>query len=288
MYREPRGSIYHPHRDEDIALGTLTVEDYERPTWTFNKLVYVEKEGFSEALKADGWPERHDCALMSSKGFTTRAARDLVDKLAEHNEPVTIFCVHDADAYGTMIYQTFQEETKARGARLVQIVNIGLEPWEAGDLRLEVETVPEGEKRKAVADYVLRRADGDQWAEWLQTHRVELNAMTTPQFIVWLDNKMEAHVGKLIPPPDVLTAELDKRLATKVRAAVTARVLRNAHAEGQITEALAAIARPNAAALQAGIRQLFEDEPEAEWRDHVETRANELSGPEPEEDAEAE
>ena len=88
MYREPRGSIYHPHRAETISLGTLTVEEYERPAWTFNKLVYIEKEGVSEALKADGWPERHDCAVMSSKGFSTRAARDLIDKLAEHDEPV--------------------------------------------------------------------------------------------------------------------------------------------------------------------------------------------------------
>ena len=45
MYREPRGSIYHPHRDETITLGTLMVEDYERPAWTFNKLLYIEKEG---------------------------------------------------------------------------------------------------------------------------------------------------------------------------------------------------------------------------------------------------
>ena len=100
MYREPRGSIYHPHRGETITLGTLMVEDYERPAWTFNKLVYIEKEGFSEALKDARWAERHDCMLMSSKGFSTRAARDLVDKLAEHDEPVTIFCVHDADACG--------------------------------------------------------------------------------------------------------------------------------------------------------------------------------------------
>src|SRR6516164_7809876 len=34
MYREPRGSIHHPHRNEDIPLGTLTVEDYARPIWT--------------------------------------------------------------------------------------------------------------------------------------------------------------------------------------------------------------------------------------------------------------
>ena len=217
MYREPRGSIYHPHRKEDIPLGTLTVEDYERPIWTFNKLVYIEKEGFKEALKDIRWPERHDCAPMSSKGFTTRAARDLVDKLAEHDEPCTIFCVHDADAFGTMIYQTFQEETKARGARKIRIVNLGLEPWGAMDAGLQVEQVEKGDKRKPVADYVLEREDGDEWAEWLQTHRVELNAMTTPQFIEWLDAKMAEHGdGKLIPPSAVIAQEFETRLEANI------------------------------------------------------------------------
>ena len=154
MYREPRGSIYHPHRGETITLGTLMVEEYERPAWTFNKLVYIEKEGFSEALKDVRWAERHDCTLMSSKGFSTRAARDLIDKLAEHDEPVTIFCVHDADASGTMIYQTFQEETKARGARKIKIINLGLEPWEAIAMGLEVEE--RGARRTAQAGRRLR------------------------------------------------------------------------------------------------------------------------------------
>jgi hypothetical protein len=130
MYREPRGSIYHPHIDQTIPLGTLTVEDYERPAWTFNKIVLIEKEGWSEALKEVQWPERHDCMVMSSKGFTTRAARDLVDKLAEHDEPVDVFFVHDGDAHGTEIFETFQQATKARGARLIKVINLGLEPWE--------------------------------------------------------------------------------------------------------------------------------------------------------------
>ena len=286
MYREPRGSIYHPHRDEDIALGTLTVEDYERPVWTFNKLVYIEKEGFSEALKADGWPKRHDCAVMSSKGFSTRAARDLVDKLAEHDEPVDVFCATDADAYGTMIYQTFQEATKARGARKIRIIHIGLHPWDAVAAGLEVETVPLGDKRKAVADYVLERDEefpneapgGTSWEVWLQTSRIELNAMTTPQFIQWLDDKMDAHgAGKLIPPSDVIAAELETQLEGKIRDAITERILREARVEDQIAAALAAIARPDAAELQAGIEDLFEREPEAEWRDHIETTADDLS-----------
>jgi len=134
MYREPRGSICHPHSGEVIMLGTRTVESYERPPWLYNKIIYIEKEGWLGALKAKRWPERYDCTLISSKGFTTRAARDLVDKLAEHDESVTVFCVHDADAFGTMIYQTFQEATKARGARKIRIINLGLEPWEAVEM----------------------------------------------------------------------------------------------------------------------------------------------------------
>lgn len=260
MYREPRGSIYHPHRGETITLGTLMVENYERPAWTFNKVVYIEKEGFSEALKDARWAERHDCMLMSSKGFSTRAARDLVDKLAEHDEPVTIFCVHDADASGTMIYQTFQEETAARGARKIKIVNIGLEPWEAAEMGLEVEDVEAGDRRKAVAQYVLDREDGEDQEEWLQTHRVELNAMTTPQFIEWLDGKM-ADYDKLVPPDEVLRDELDRRIEAKVRAAVTERILREARFEGQVATAIAAIKKPSAAVLAKGIKQLFKQKP---------------------------
>jgi len=270
MYREPRGTIYHPHREETITLGTLMVEDYERPLWTFNKLVYIEKEGFSEALKAERWAERHDCALLSSKGFTTRAARDLVDLLAEHDEPVTIFCAHDADAFGTMIYQTFQEETKARGARKIKIINLGLEPWEAIVMGLEIETVKTGERRKPVADYIAEE-EGD-WAEWLQTNRVELNAMSTPEFIAWLDEKMTAY-GKLIPPADVIEAELNKSIEAKVRAAITARILREAGLDDQVATAIAAIEKPDVGALVDGIRELFETEPDSEWRDHIEAVA---------------
>ena len=252
MYREPRGSITHPHRDETITLGTLMVEEYERPAWNFNKLLYIEKEGAQEALKQDRWLERHDCAVMSSKGFSTRAARDLIDKLVEHDEPVEVFCVHDADASGTMIYQTLQEETKARGARKIEIINLGLEPWEAVEMGLEVETLEEKERTKPVADYVHDH-DGD-WVNWLQTNRVELNAMTTPQLIEWLDAKMAEHGdGKLIPPGEVLEQELADQIERKVRADITERVLREAGIDDQVAAAIAAIKTPGGAALARDI-----------------------------------
>jgi hypothetical protein len=280
MYREPRGSITHPHSGETLALGTLMVEQYERPVWSFNKLLYIEKEGAQEALKQDRWMERHDCAVMSSKGFSTRAARDLIDKLAAHDEPVEVFCAHDADASGTMIYQTLQEATRARGARKIKIVNIGLEPWEAVEMGLEVEDIGAGDTRKAVADYVVERdeEEGEDWAEWLQTHRVELNAMTTPELIEWLDDKMAEHGdGKLIPPDHVLVIELAAETEQRLREQITERILREANLDGQIAAALEAISMPDGDTLKRGIREMFEDEPEADWRAHIKSVAGDLT-----------
>ena len=302
MYREPRGSLTHPHRDETITLGTLMVEKYERPAWCFNKLLYIEKEGAHEALKQNRWLERHDCAVMSSKGFSTRAARDLIDKLVAHDEPVEVFCAIDADAPGSMIYQTLQEATKARGARKIKIVLIGLTPWEALRMGLEVETVEAGKHRKPVADYI-REHDGEgdvdangndisdvDWDEWLQTHRVELNAMTTPQLLAWLDSKMEAYgSGKLIPPGEVLEADLMARVEEKVRTEITERILREAGLDAQVDATVAALDLPDGAELARGITQLFEDQPDAEWRDHVEAVAEERTeGGDSEENEDAE
>ena len=98
--------------------------------------------------------------------------------------------------------------------------------------------------------------------------------MTTPQFIEWLDGKMAAF-SKLIPPPDVLTAELDARIENKVRAAVSERILREARFEGQVATAIAAIKKPSAATLAKGIKQLFKQKADREWRDHIEAIAAE-------------
>ena len=51
-------------------------------------------------------------------------------------------------------------------------------------MRLEVENLEQKDRTKPVAEYINDH-DGD-WADWLQTNRVELNAMTTPQLIEWL------------------------------------------------------------------------------------------------------
>ena len=155
MYRDDRGTLYHPHTGETIPLGTRSVEAYQRPAWTFNKILYCEKEGFFPILIDAQWPERHDFALLTSKGYASRAARDVLDLLGDGDEPLTFYCLHDADGPGTMIYQTLQEGTKARPGRRVEIVNLGLDPAEALDMGLPTEPAERKEgKRVPVADYI--------------------------------------------------------------------------------------------------------------------------------------
>ena len=210
LYRDPRGTLYHPHLGQDIPIGTISVEEYERPKWTFNKIIYCEKEGFFPILKDVKFPERFDCALLSSKGYASRAVKDLFDLLGDTDEEILFFCIHDSDSAGTMIYETLQNETISRHGRRVKIINLGLDPWEALSMGLDVEEF-ESKGRKAVAPYIKER-DYDyleDWEEWLQSNRIELNAMTTPEFIDWLEYKISKYDnGKVIPTKDVLKNQL--------------------------------------------------------------------------------
>jgi hypothetical protein len=177
-----------------------------------------------------------------------------------------------------MIYQTLQEATRARDARKVRIVNLGLEPWEAVAMGLEVETVEETKHLKPVAEYIRERdrgTDSKTWQTWLQTRRIELNAMTTPQLIQWLVQKMADYgSGKLIPPTYVLEQELADLIRSKVRTAITERVLAEAKVDDQVAAAIMAIKTPDGAKLARDIKRLFERQPDREWRDAIQVAAN--------------
>ena len=230
IYRDSRGTIYHPHTGEEIPLGTLNVERYKRPEYTINSVLFCEKEGLFSILRESGWPERNDCALVSSKGFASRAARDVLDLLGDSGEPIYFYSLHDGDNAGGLIHQSLLEETKARKGRRVHIVNLGIEPWEAVEMGLQVETHREdtpGKRLLPVAEYVAAKDDG-YWADWLQTKRVELNAMTSPQFIAWLDSKFEGLQRKLVPSEQVIRRTFNQQSEEAIRQALTAKILKEA------------------------------------------------------------
>ncbi len=268
LYRDARGTLYHPHTGEEIAIGTLSVERYKRPEWTFNKILYSEKEGLFEGLKDARWPERHDCAMVTGKGTASRAIRDVLDLLGDTAEELTFFCIHDADASGTLIYQSLQEQTKARASRRVRIVNLGLEPEEGLAMGLEVEHVKEHDSRLGVAAYVE-----PEWADWLQHNRIELNAMTTPQLIEWLDRKMSEQDGaKLVPPVEVLREKLGNAVEKQIRQKLTAQVLEEAGIDEMVEDEVERRADAIQAAsdkIDTDTREALRAAPAQWWADYV-------------------
>ena len=274
MYRDDRGILYHPHTGETIHLGTRSVEAYQRPAWTFNKIAYAEKEGYFPILIDAQWPERHDCALLTSKGYASRAARDVLDLLGDGDEPLTFYCLHDADGPGTMIYQTLQDGTRARPGRRVEIVNLGLDPAEALDMGLPAENIENKSRRSIpVAGYVA-----PEWRQWLQGHRVELNAMDTPTFLEWLDGKIPP--AKLIPPPAVVVDRLRAETRAVIRGRLIDEAMLHARIDERTTEALDGL-QPELqraqAALTGAIEKTLAADPALPWTSPVATAAAKLA-----------
>lgn len=287
MYRDPRGTLYHPHTGESIPVGTISVEQYRRPEWKFNKILYIEKEGLFEVLKQVRFPERFDCALLSSKGFASRAVRDVIDLIGDTGEAIQFFCIHDSDGPGTMIYQALQEGTIARAARRVEIINLGLDPWEARSMALQVERFDARKQRVPVARYVKRHEsdggrdmDGDAWDDWLQTSRVELNAMTSPQFVAWLEGKMKRYNnGKVVPPESVLRETLRTRTHSIVRARLAADILK-AHGFDQRVDAEMGRLTPaiDDFDVHEQVSNGLTERPENTWTVPLEAAANSVAG----------
>src|SRR5262249_35128555 len=201
IYRDSRGMLYVPHAGLTVALGTREVETLKRPEWCINKILYSEKEGLLTILREEFWPEWRDCAVLTSKGYAVRAVGDALRIFGNSKEPLIIYVIHDCDGYGTLIYEKLCEMVKKgreqhTDSRPIEIINLGLEVAEVQDMGLEVEDLPEKSKAVACADYV-----SDEDREWLQEHRCELNSMTTPEFLEWLDEKFKGQPGKVIPPP---------------------------------------------------------------------------------------
>jgi DNA topoisomerase VI subunit A len=94
-----------------LGLGTIEVANYEFPEYTFDKILYVEKEGELSKLQAAKLAERYDMAICSGKGQPTEAVRTLFER-AEGGD-YQLFVFHDADLDGYDIARVMGEETSA-------------------------------------------------------------------------------------------------------------------------------------------------------------------------------
>jgi Protein of unknown function C-terminus (DUF2399) len=228
---DDRGHLIEPHTNHRVGLGTLAVRGYIRgwhadvsaevgsieldhdcptrgPANRFGYALFVEKEGFYPLLEAAQIAERYDIAIMSTKGMSVTAARQLVEKLSEQG--VTILVCHDFDKSGFSILHTLQADTRRyRFKTRPKVVDVGLRLADVQAMNLQSEPVEYrshkidprlnlrhcGAREEECNCLVRRGADGGWTGQ-----RVELNAMASDQFIAWLEQKLaDAGVQKVVP-----------------------------------------------------------------------------------------
>jgi len=232
---DARGHFTEPHDGESFGVGTLEVRDYLAglrepdlvaaalaqakvntfgPSGSFGAVLFIEKEGFDQLLKAAQIAERFDLAIMSTKGMSVTAARALADEMC-HKYNIPLLLAHDFDKSGFSIAGTLQRDTRRyEFQHSITVIDLGLslEDVEAMGLESEYQHHPKADKDALIANL---RENGASEAEIVfmfrdfdrlrSTRRVELNAMTSPQFIAWLERKLKkAGVRKIVPDQKLL------------------------------------------------------------------------------------
>jgi Topoisomerase 6 subunit A/Spo11, Toprim domain len=218
LWRDPRGSLHEPHTGGSVALGTREVASYEFPEYTFDKILYVEKEGEWPKLQAARLAERYDMAIASAKGYPVEAVRELFSR-AEGGE-YQLFCFHDADLDGYNIARVMRQATRRMPGYSVEVVDIGLTVEDALEMSLD----PEPFSRKKDISWGLLQSLSDVARQYLYRRnpyergvsgeRFELNAILPDTArIEYIERKLEENDvrGKVIPPDDKLGELADEK-----------------------------------------------------------------------------
>jgi hypothetical protein len=241
---DDRGHMMEPHTRYRIGLGTLAGRGYIQgwhadvptdigsielahdcptrgPANRFRFALFIEKEGFTPLLEASRIAERYGIAVMSTKGMSVTAARKLVEELSRRG--VTTLVCHDFDKSGFEILHTLRTDTRRYRFRIPpKVIDLGLRLADVQAMALQSEPVAYGSSvdprlkldecgaNEEECQFLVRRDASGGWTG----QRVELNAMTSDQFIAWLEEKLgEAGVQKLVP--DQATLENAYRRAVR-------------------------------------------------------------------------
>jgi len=203
LWRDPRGSLHEPHTGRSIGLGTIEVANYEFPEYTFDKILYVEKEGEWPKLQAARLAERYDMAIASAKGYPVEAVRELFAR-AEGGD-YQLFVFHDADIDGYNIAHVMREATRRMPEHNVDVVDIGLTVADAVDLGLDSEPF----NRKKDMPWRTRRRLTQLEREYFidLQERFELNAiLPDTRRIEYIEEQLAENGvrGKVVPPEEEL------------------------------------------------------------------------------------
>ncbi len=210
LFYKPRGVLIEPHTGNEIPLGTREVEDYEFPLLVYDKILYIEKAGFYESLKAVQLSERYDIAIITAEGYANEAIRTLFQRASSQYQ-YKLFVLHDADPDGYNIARTLQEETRRMPGYSVEVIDIGLTVAEALEMNLQSEEftrkrgIPKGLKlNKLEREFFAPSVDLS--GKHVMGRRIELNAIPVRERAAYIERKLQEHgcITKVIPETDQL------------------------------------------------------------------------------------
>ena len=242
-------------------------------------MLYVEKKGLWPVLQAARLAERFDMAVVLGEGYATEATRVLFAQAHQHQH-YQLFVLHDSDPYGYNIARTLRDETRRMPGYSVEVIDLGLTLATALDMGLEGEEfsrkkpLPEGLVLTPLEqEYFTGQKTGR--TTWL-CRRVELNAMTAPQLVAFIEQGLQAAGvrGKVVPPENVLIERAQAAYRTEIGHMVEDVVAR-ALAMGTLAQTIVDELMGQVSWSEAR-RWVDEDLaacPTARWLDGVETQA---------------
>jgi hypothetical protein len=209
-------------------------------------VLICEKEGFDTLLEHEGIPGRYDLALMSTKGISARAARDLARGLG-----APCFTLHDLDKNGFVMAAGFRGVATDIGIRLEDVDKWGLEPEDQYH-----------QNPSRTAGNLRANGASDEEAELVANgQRVELNMFTSDQLVEYVEGKLQEHgVEKVIPDVGVLEQAWERAyMAQRIN------VLIDHVYEGRAGDVPVEAMRPMPENITQRIRDRLEGNPEESW-----------------------
>lgn len=253
---DARGHFTEPHTGRVIPIGTLEVRQYlgDRPKFgpaveirssehyptrgpenRFKTVLFIEKEGFDPILEAAQIAERFDVAIMSTKGMSVSASRQLLDRLVSRGV-TKVLVLHDFDVSGFSIFGTLGTDSSVyRYTNKVPIFDLGLRLADVEAMDLLAEPYATNKDWQAVSKTLQRHGATPQEIAFLADQRVELNAMTSDEFIAFIERGFAEHgITKVIPSDDIIEEHarrlIEQRLAREALAEIRDQIIREAAA----------------------------------------------------------
>jgi len=225
---DARGHFEEAHTNRRIGCGTIEVGNYLHavkddpsvddadfsdasvgtigPSGNLSAVLFCEKEGFGPLFKAVNLANRFDLMIVSTKGVSVTAARQLIDNVCGDND-LPLFVLHDFDVAGFLILATLKRDTRRyQFSNAVEVIDLGLGLADIEGLERE----PAAATKTSVSilrDQLAENGATEAEIDILLNERVELNAMASDALVAMIERKLADYGLKKVVPGDELLAQ---------------------------------------------------------------------------------